>query len=109
MLFHPTTTVDILRGSTTDQFGDEVPSDTAVATGVPAVVTETGRRTSTAATAQPRVVRPHLIRLPGYADVQVGDRVKDLGDELVYWVDAVSGSRSFAGAVDLRIEARRVT
>jgi len=42
-----TTTIAILRGTTTDAYGDEQDTDTPVHTGIPASLTEQSRRVTT--------------------------------------------------------------
>lgn len=108
MLFHATTTIDILRGETLDEYGDTVPASGAAYTGIPAHITETTRVTSRPADGEPRVIRRYTIRVPGTADLVTGDRVRD-ADGNMYMVDSFSRSAPITGTDDLRIEARRVT
>jgi len=104
-----TTTVSILRGTTTDAFGDEQDTDTAIATGVPASLTEQSRRVTTRDDPTPRIVRYAVARLPARTDVTDQDRIRDERTGAIYIVDAVSGMANPAFEVDRRLDLRRTT
>ncbi len=104
-----TTTVSILRGTTTDDYGDEQDTDTPVATGVPASLTEQSRRVTTRDDPTPRIVRYAVARLPARTDVTDQDRIRDERTGAVYIVDAVSGMTNPAFEVDRRRDRRRTT
>jgi hypothetical protein len=104
-----TTTVSILRGTTTDAYGDEQDTDTAIATGVPAALTEQSRRVTTRDDPTPRTVRYAVARLPAHTDVTDQDRLRDERTGAVYIVDAVSGMTNPAFEVDRRLDLRRTT
>jgi hypothetical protein len=109
MLFHPTAVVDVLRGTSTNSYGDPVDTDTAVAQGLPAHITEVRKGTTTPAGGAPRVVRGYTCRLPGGADVQAGDRIRVPATGAVYAVDAVTRPAGGALVPDLRVDLRRVS
>jgi hypothetical protein len=110
MLFHPTTTVNILRGTATNALGDEVDGSGVVASGIPASVTESRRTVMTPGMDAPRVIRSYACRLPATADVTVGDRVKDNGTGVIYTIDSSTRGATLAGGrADLRVDLRRVT
>lgn len=109
MLFHPTTTVNILRGVTEDTYGDEDQGGAVVASNVPAHITEVRRQATTPATDAPRVVRYYTGRIPGIYDLQPGDRIEDAGSGLIYTLDSHTRGAPFAGAGDIRMDLRRVT
>jgi hypothetical protein len=104
-----TTTVSILRGTTTDDYGDERDTDTPVATGVPASLTEQSRRVTTRDDPTPRIVRYAVARLPARTDVTDQDRIRDERTGAVYIVDAVSGMTNPTFEVDRRLDLRRTT
>jgi len=104
-----TTTVSILRGTTTDAFGDEQDTDTAIATGVPASLTEQSRRVTTRDDPTPRIVRYAVARVVAGTDVTDQDRVRDERTGAIYIVDAVSSMANPAVAADLRLDLRRTT
>jgi hypothetical protein len=104
-----TTTLAILRGTTTDAYGDEQDTDTAVATGIPASLTEQTRRVTTRDDPTPRIVRYAVARVRAGTDVTDQDRVKDERTGAIYAVDAVSSMANPALAADLRLDLRRTT
>lgn len=103
------TKVDILRGTTTDAWGDEQDTDTVVHSNVPASLTEQSRRVTTRDDPTPRIVRYAVARVPAGTDVTDQDRVRDQRTGAVYIVDAVSGMDNPALRVDRRLDLRRTT
>jgi hypothetical protein len=72
----PTTKVTILRGTTETEYGDVVPSDTKVYTGIPAVVALSA--TQDLATGTRAVIRDKYAALvPKGTDIRAGDIVLD--------------------------------
>jgi hypothetical protein len=104
-----TTTLTVLRGTTTDAYGDEQDTDTVVATGVVASLTEQSRRVTTRDDPTPRVVRYAVARVTAGTDITDQDRVRDERTGAVYIVDAVSQMANPAVAADLRLDLRRTT
>src|SRR5439155_18008178 len=88
--FIPTCTVDILRGETTDGYGDPVDADTAVATGMLASIIETSRRIFLPAESRTTHVRMFTGRVAPGVDVREGDRLRDNAAQSIYLVEAVS-------------------
>ncbi len=104
-----TTTLTVLRGTTTDGYGDEKDTDTPVATGVIASLTEQSRRVTTRDDPTPRIVRYAVARVPAGTDIRDQDRVRDERTGAVYIVDAPSSMANPAMTVDLRLDLRRTT
>jgi hypothetical protein len=104
-----TTLLTVLRGTTTDGYGDEQDTDTAVATGIPASLTEQSRRVTTRDDPTPRIVRYAIARVAAGTDVRDQDRVRDERTGAVYIVDSPSSMANPALAVDLRLDLRRTT
>jgi hypothetical protein len=104
-----TTKVSILRGTTTDAYGDEQDTDTPVSTGIPASLIEQTRRVTTRDDPTPRIVRYAVARVPANTDVTDQDRVLDERTGAKYIVDAVSGMTNPAIQVDRRLDLRRTT
>lgn len=109
MIAAATTTVTILRGTTTDGYGDEVDTDTPVRTGVPASLIEQTRRVTTRDDPTPRIIRYTVGRVTAGTDVTDQDRIRDERTGAVYIVDAVSSMNTAALAADLRLDLRRTT
>ena len=104
-----TTRVSILRGTTTDGYGDEQDTDTPVHTGIPASLVEQARRVTTRDDPTPRIVRYAVVRLPAGTDITDQDRLLDERTGVKYIVDAESFMANPAMAVDIRVDARRTT
>jgi len=86
----PTTTVDVLRGTTTNAFGDVVDADTVVPgmTGLAASIIEQRQKVHAPkdSPAQDRIVRVFKGRMQRGLDVRKGDRLRDAAGA-VYLID----------------------
>lgn len=109
MLAVATTTLTVLRGTTTDAYGDEQDTDTPVHTGIQASLTEQTRRVTTRDNPTPRIVRYAVARVTAGTDITDQDRVRDERTGATYIVDAVSQMANPAVAADLRLDLRRTT
>ncbi|GIH26068.1 hypothetical protein Aph01nite_43780 [Acrocarpospora phusangensis] len=106
--FLPTTTVAVLRGETTDEYGDVVDSDAPVKGHVPISLSERDKRVWVPAENRTTVVRQITGRARPNADIREGDRLRDEGDQSIYLVEGVSRPQSPIGAADVRLTLRRV-
>lgn len=88
MIATPTTTVDVLRGTAVDEFGDVVDADTVVLSGIPASVIERSQRVHGPKDSEDRIIRVLKLRVPNGIGLLKGDRVRDAGGT-VYIVDNV--------------------
>ena len=104
-----TTQVSVLRGTTTDQFGDQIPVTTPVATGIPAAIVESSRTVLDLATQTPRTVRTVTCVMPGWADVLGTDRLQDQTTGLTYFIETVETQPSLGYPGDQVLGLRRVT
>jgi hypothetical protein len=91
----PNTTLAVLRTNEanppTDEFGDPIDSDTVVASGLPATVTEKQQRTFNPATGVTAYRDTYLIELrPGAFVFTERDRVRDERRSTVYQVENVA-------------------
>lgn len=108
MLFQPTTTVSILRGSADDTYGDPADNSTVASSGIPASILERDRQSTDRATGTPRTVRYVTARLPAGIDVTEDDRIKDETTGSIYWIGSVSQLSSFVGTNELKLDLRKV-
>jgi len=81
-----TTTVSILRGTSVNDYGDEVDESTPTHTGIPASLIEQSRRTYLPAEGAYRVIRFTRCRLTAGTDVRKDDRILDERTNRVYVV-----------------------
>ena len=109
MLAIATCTVSVLRGTTTDVYGDVVDSDTPVITGLPASIIERRRVAFTADTPEPRTVRYITGRVGHGTDVRVNDRLKNEQTGIVYAIDSMSDASNPVIATDIEMELKRTT
>lgn len=88
MIATPTTTVTILRGQTTDDYGDTVDLPTPVAAGIPASIIERTQKVHGPKDSEDRIVRIFKLRVPRGTGLLKDDRVRDAAGQ-VYIVDNV--------------------
>lgn len=104
----PTTTVSILRGTTTNAAGDVIDSGTPVYTGVFASLMERSRTGIDQALQDVRVYRYVVCRLPAGTDVLDTDQILDESTQVTYSISAVSQLGSPVNTPDLRLDLQRV-
>jgi hypothetical protein len=109
MLAVPTTTVSILRGTTTNPFGDVQDTAAIAASGIPASLLEYSQESKRPADRHQQTVRMARCRIPGTTTVQTGDRIKDENTLAVYAVDDSTQLRNIVSTTDLRLVLRRIT
>lgn len=104
-----TTTVTVLRGTATDEFGDEVDTDTPLYTKVPFSLIEQNRRVFDPVTGTPRTVRVAYGRTNAGTPLLTADRLRDERTGSVYVINAVTQQAGVGGSPDLRVDLERVT
>jgi len=110
MIATPTTTVDVLRGTTTNQWGDEIDADTAVPgmSGLPASIIEQRQRPHEPKDSEDRIVRYFKGRMNRGLDVRKGDRLRDAAGT-VYVVDNLYQQANPFWAQDLSFDLSLTT
>lgn len=104
------TTVSVLRGTTTNEYGDEIDSNAAIYTGVPACLTETSRQTQDPSTPTPRTIRAVELHVPDHVGLLTTDRILDESTQQTYMVIEVTRPPTLIGApVDTLAVLKRVT
>ncbi len=104
-----TCTASILRGTTTDEYGDTVDSDTVVYTGIPMSIQETESSVFDPATQTRRVVRRPQGACQSDVDLRIGDRIRDDTNGITYIVNNVTQPGGVGWTSDLAIELKRIT
>jgi hypothetical protein len=107
-MFWPTTTISILRGTTTTPAGDQVDTDVPLYTGVLASVMERTRTGIDSLAQDMRVYRYTVMRVAAGTDILDTDRVLDEKTNIYYAVSAVSVLGSPIHTPDLRVDLTRV-
>lgn len=103
------TRVTILRGTSTDAFGDPVDTLTEVATGITASIIEQRKTVTNPVDGVVRRVRYTTGRLPAGTDLRDGDRVKDEKTGVIYMFDASSQVENAVRTNDIHLDLKRVT
>jgi hypothetical protein len=109
MTFVATTRISVLRGETTDAFGDPIELDNQVASGVPASILEQQSRAQRPVEGRTDNVRSYTMRVNPNVQVRRDDRIRDLNTNAIYTVDEVVTPVNPAGHAPRRIVLRRVT
>ena len=110
MSFIATTTVTVLRGTTTDDYGDEIERNLVVATGQMASILEVSLISSTRkADERLETIRRYTGRFYGSTDLQDGDRLRDERTNRIYLIDQVTKPVNPIGHRFTRLDLRRVT
>lgn len=107
MIALATTSVSILRGTSTDDFGDETDTSTVLKSGIPASLTEATRTAMEPVSGTPRIIRTHVCRLPPTTDVTEDDRIKDEKTDEIYIVVSVTKNSNPVLAQPLRADLKR--
>jgi hypothetical protein len=104
MYSRATTKVSILRGESTDEWGDPVDNDTIVASGVLASILEQKTWSSPEVSTQPHNYRYARLRIRKNIEVQVNDRIKDERNNQTWLVTNISPLQNPVVGQDLRID-----
>lgn len=103
-----TTTISILRGTGTDEWGNEVDNDTVVATGVRASIAETKIYAQGEVTLQPRNLRYARMRVTWGTDIQTNDRIRDERLNQTWTILNISPYQNPTVKQDLRVDLQFV-
>ena len=100
--------VDVLTGTTTDDYGDATDGTTVAATAVPVSILERARRSDRYDSDTPRTVRVLAGRAPYGTPVTQGCRLRDTAGTAVWVVDGVTQQPNPVLTPDLVLELRRI-
>lgn len=102
--------VSILRGTITDQFGDEKDRNDPVHSHVPASIRTVRNAITTIAEGRPQQVATLVGRVPAGTDIQPQDRLQDERTGVIYIVDGIDlDATSPVMDNGIRLDLRRVT
>jgi hypothetical protein len=109
MSFITTTTVTVLRGTAADRYGDEIDTDTVVATRVCASLLEKPVTGARPASGRKDTPRGYTLRVWNNVDVRQDDRIRDERTNYVYVVTTRAPSTNPVGLGSTRFDLQRVT
>ncbi len=104
MYSRATTTISILRGQGTDDWGDDIDNDTPAATGIIASILEQKIYSTTEVTTQPHNYRYARLRVKKGTDVRVNDRIKDERKNETWTITNISPLQNPVLGQDTRID-----
>lgn len=108
MLYAPTHVVDVLTGTTDDEYGDPVAGTTVAAANIPAAILESSARVSRLDTDTPRTVTILKGRLPSGTPVNDGDRLRDTLTGQLWLIDSASHNANPVIDADITLDLRRL-
>lgn len=101
-------TVSILRGTSTNEYGDEVDSDTVVASGIPASIVVRSKSSSDPSTQVSRVIQQVVGVVGSNVDIQDTDRLRDDTNGITYAIESVIQANGPGHTPDLQLDLQRV-
>lgn len=101
--------VDVLRGTSQNDWGDAVDNGTVAATGVPASIIVANTRVWDATTQTPRAVQRITGVMGSERDVRVNDQLRDTTHGITYAVDSVTQENAIGRTPDLSLLLSRLT
>lgn len=105
-----TTYANILRGTSENQFGDIVDSDTVLIQNLPVTLIETGKTVQDPSSPTPRTIRQIYCSVPDYIGLVNTDRLVDLATGDTYIVIDVTRPPTLIGApVDTVASLKRIS
>jgi hypothetical protein len=104
------TTATVLRGTTVNQFGDEIDANTPFISGLPVTLIETGKSVQDPSTPTPRTIRQIYCNVPEWAGILNTDQIRDERTGDTYIIIGVTRPPTIIGApVDTVLQLKRVT
>lgn len=101
-------TISILRGTTTDQWGDTVDSGAVVDQTIPAFIVVRSRQVFDPSTQTPRTVQTIVGAIGSAVDIRDTDQVLDETHSVTYAVESVTQPLAAGITPDQTLELRRV-
>lgn len=109
MSFLATTTVTVLRGTTTDRYGDEQDTEDVVAERIPVSIIERPVRGGRPASGRKDTQRGYMMRCWRRDDIRQGDRVRDERTGLRYVILTQAPNTNPVGLGSTHFDLQRVT
>jgi hypothetical protein len=108
MLAPATTTMSVIRGTTTDEFGDVIDDNSvAVSSGNPVQLTEIARNVFDQVTGTPKIVRTITALAGSNLDVVQTDRLRDEKTGAIYAINDITAAQRIGYTPDLRLDLEK--
>ena len=104
-----TTTVTVLRGTATSEFGDEIDIDEVIASEIPASILEQPVRGGRPASGRRDTPRTYTLRTYRRVELQQNDRIRDERTGRTYYVTTEAPSTNPVGLGSVRVDLQRVS
>ena len=104
MYARATTTISVLRGQDTDDWGDPIDQDIVVQTGIRASIIEYKIYAKGEVTTQPRNIRYARLRVTKGTDIRTNDRIKDERTNTIWLITNISEVQNPVIGQDTRID-----
>ncbi len=108
MLAYATTKISVIRGSITDDYGDEIDTVEPVHRNINASLIERHRTTFDLVSGTPRRIKTFSCRVDPRADIQQDDRIVDQKDNAIYAIDDIYITQSPTNISDMRLELMKI-
>ncbi|MFG2412585.1 hypothetical protein [Streptomyces goshikiensis] len=109
MIASATTTISILRGSSVDEWGDAIDSDTVIASGISASIVERHTEPFSEVTMNPKVLRKATLRIGSEYDLRTNDRIYDEWNNETWVILEISRVQNPVCAMDTKALLHRTT
>ena len=109
MSFLATTLISIMRGTAENRYGDEIDTDTVIASRIPASILAKPVTGARPASGRKDTPRGYFLRVWRNVDIQQGDRVRDERTNEVYAVLTAAPVTNPVGLGSTRLDLQRVT
>jgi hypothetical protein len=102
--------ISLLRGTTSNQYGDIVDSNVPYISDLPVTLIETGKTVQDPSTPTPRTIRAIYLNIPQWVGILTTDRVLDQTTGDIYIVISVTTPPTIIGApVDTTCQLKRIS
>lgn len=106
MIAMPTTTITVLRGEGTDNYGDDAPTKVPILKNIPASIIERRMRTFDADTQTPRFVNYYVMRVDSSTKLIAGDTIYDERTQVTYLVEDFNINANPTYGQDLKVNIK---
>jgi hypothetical protein len=108
MLALANTKITVLRGETTNEYGDQVDTEEPFKRDIPASLIEQTKQLFDLASGTPRTIKLFTCRVNNNTNISLTDRIKDQSTNAIYAIDNISTPTGPTNASDMRLDLSKV-